>query len=191
MAKFNLNSMLLNAAGVVIAATIAGYFIRTTLLPPQEVPCTTYDNVTQFVYERANGQLFQPSDLQARFGGKEWGILENTKIVRTKLETNTAIIEIAIPKGSINPNHPTAPKGGVGFRWKPTAIRSATSACLAYSIWLPDDFEFKKGGKLPGLFGGTGPAGGTKADGANGFSTRYMWRDGGQGEVYAYIPAAP
>jgi len=192
MAKFNKNIFLLNAAGVLIAASIGGYFIRQVAYPEREPPCSIgYDNVTQFVYERSNGDMFTSADLQARFGGKQWGILENTRIVRTRLETSVAVLEINIPKGSINPNHPTAPKGGVGFRWKPGHMKGAQAACLSYSVWLPDDFDFKKGGKLPGLFGGSGPAGGAKVDGTNGFSTRYMWRERGAGEVYAYIPGAP
>lgn len=191
MAKFNKNMILLNAAGVLVALTVTGYFVRQTLFPPQEAPCSQgYDKATEFVYERGNGQMFSASDLQARFGGKEWGILENTKIVRVKTADNVAVLEIAIPKGAINPNHPTAPKGGVGFRWRPVSM-AAQAACLNYAVWLPEDFDFKKGGKLPGLFGGTAPAGGTKADGKNGFSTRYMWREKGDGEIYAYVPGAP
>jgi hypothetical protein len=47
-------------------------------------------------------------------------------------------------------------------------------------------FEFVKGGKLPGLFGGTAGSGGEHR--TDGFSTRFMWRTGGAGEVYAYLP---
>ena len=39
---------------------------------------------------------------------------------------------------------------------------------------------------MPGLYGGDAPSGG--ADTSRGFSTRYMWRTGGAGEVYAYVP---
>jgi hypothetical protein len=47
-----------------------------------------------------------------------------------------------------------------------------------------------KGGKLPGLYGGTVNNGWRIPDGTNGFSTRYMWRAGGAGEVYAYLPTS-
>jgi hypothetical protein len=51
-------------------------------------------------------------------------------------------------------------------------------------------FDFVKDGKLPGLYGGTVTAGRHIPDGTNGFSTRYMWRKGEAGEVYAYLPSS-
>ena len=47
-------------------------------------------------------------------------------------------------------------------------------------------------GKLPGLYGGSLiSGGGITSDGTNGISTRYQWRENGQGEVKAYIPNEP
>jgi hypothetical protein len=61
---------------------------------------------------------------------------------------------------------------------------------LIYRVRFPPDFDFVKGGKLPGLYGGTATGGGEIPDGTDGFSTRYMWRAGGAGEVYAYLPTS-
>ena len=61
---------------------------------------------------------------------------------------------------------------------------------LEYSIRFPAGFDFVKGGKLPGLYGGTVTGGQTIPDGTDGFSTRYMWRRDGDGEVYAYLPTS-
>jgi hypothetical protein len=61
---------------------------------------------------------------------------------------------------------------------------------LTYQVRFPPGFDFVKGGKLPGLYGGTENSGGDIPDGTNGFSTRYMWRTDGAGEVYAYLPAS-
>lgn len=63
-------------------------------------------------------------------------------------------------------------------------------AYLRYWLFFPPGFDFVKGGKLPGLFGGTKTSGGKIPNGANGFSTRYMWRADGDGEVYAYLPSS-
>ena len=63
-------------------------------------------------------------------------------------------------------------------------------AWLSYRLRFPAGFDFVKGGKLPGLFGGTATSGRRIPDGTNGFSTRYMWRAGGRGEVYAYLPSS-
>jgi polysaccharide lyase-like protein len=61
---------------------------------------------------------------------------------------------------------------------------------LTYQVRFPEGFDFVKGGKLPGLFGGTVTSGQRIPDGTNGFSTRYMWRADGAGEVYAYLPTS-
>jgi hypothetical protein len=63
-------------------------------------------------------------------------------------------------------------------------------AFLRYYLRIPSGFDWVKGGKLPGLYGGTSTSGRKIPDGANGLSTRYMWRAGGAGEVYAYLPTS-
>jgi hypothetical protein len=63
-------------------------------------------------------------------------------------------------------------------------------AWLSYDVRFPTGFDFVKGGKLPGLYGGTVTSGQHIPDGTDGFSTRYMWRTGGDGEVYAYLPTS-
>lgn len=64
------------------------------------------------------------------------------------------------------------------------------AATLSYCVRFPVGFDFVKGGKLPGLFGGTVTSGRHIPDGTDGWSTRYMWRRGGAGEVYAYLPSS-
>lgn len=61
---------------------------------------------------------------------------------------------------------------------------------LRYFLRFPSDFDFVKGGKLPGLYGGTNISGGHIPNGTDGFSTRFMWRSEGQGEVYVYMPSS-
>ncbi|KAF8725130.1 Alginate lyase, partial [Rhizoctonia solani] len=69
---------------------------------------------------------------------------------------------------------------------------NSTQPILTPSIYLSD---FVHGGKLPGLYGGTSNdeaascSGGRKA--LTCFSTRFMWRDEGAGEVYVYLPNDP
>lgn len=94
------------------------------------------------------------------------------------------VLEVSYPKGSIDPATKTVPRGGSGFLYPLSTPRF--SGCLTYEVKFEKGFEFGKGGKLPGLFGGNAPSGG--ADTGSGFSTRYMWREGGAGEVYAYVP---
>lgn len=96
----------------------------------------------------------------------------------------TNVFEVTYPKGSVDPAMTTAPLGGAGFLYP--ASTPSFSSCLTYDVEFARGFDFVKGGKLPGLYGGNAPSGG--ADTSKGFSTRYMWRTGGAGEVYAYVP---
>ncbi|MFD7710714.1 polysaccharide lyase [Streptomyces sp. NPDC059785] len=81
------------------------------------------------------------------------------------------------------------PEGGTQL-YLPLATGPVDRLHLRYYVRFPEGFDFVKGGKLPGLYGGTNTSGGHVPDGSNGLSTRYMWRSGGRGEVYAYLPAS-
>ena len=86
--------------------------------------------------------------------------------------------------GAIGPE-----KGGTGWRWP---IGKHHSAQLSYTLRFNQDFDFVKGGKLPGLCGGPeNVSGGRRADGSNGFSVRLMWRKDGRGEAYVYHKNQP
>jgi hypothetical protein len=80
-------------------------------------------------------------------------------------------------------------KGGTGWRWP---IGKHKAAELHYTVRFNQDFDFVKGGKLPGLCGGPeNVSGGRPADGTNGFSARLMWRKDGRGEAYVYHKNQP
>jgi len=97
----------------------------------------------------------------------------------------SSMIQIFYPEGSVNPK--SRPQGGSQFYAAPLNLRYARSVTFAYSVFFPGDFDWVKGGKLPGLYGGrTGCSGGDAADDC--FSTRMMWRRGGAGELYLYAP---
>ncbi|KNC79631.1 hypothetical protein SARC_07982 [Sphaeroforma arctica JP610] len=61
---------------------------------------------------------------------------------------------------------------------------------LEYKVYFPSNFDWVKGGKLPGLYGGDSKtcSANRKANGDNCFSARLMWREGGKGETYFYLP---
>ncbi|WWC89137.1 uncharacterized protein L201_004055 [Kwoniella dendrophila CBS 6074] len=100
-------------------------------------------------------------------------------------DTTKNALQILYPSGSVNPGN--SPQGGSEFYAQPLDITKSTNASLEYSIYFPPDFDFVRGGKLPGLYGGhKGCSGGNAAEDC--FSTRLMWRAGGQGELYLYAP---
>ncbi|KAF8643582.1 hypothetical protein AX16_008970 [Volvariella volvacea WC 439] len=121
--------------------------------------------------------------------------------------TNTTkVLQILYPAHSANPS--SKPTGGAQFYANPflhtasspssssspftstTAeggIEIAKNVSFEYSVFFPRDFDWVKGGKLPGLYGGhEGCSGGDSAESC--WSTRMMWRAGGEGELYLYAP---
>jgi hypothetical protein len=155
-------------------------------------PCSArYTAGAQFPPATETAATLDGSKLRTLLGNKGWGLDEDVTIRALPDAPAPLVLEVKLPEGSIDHKNPTAPMGGMGFRWRPGMPAGTTAACLTYHLWLPPDFPFNKGGKLPGLFGGDGPAGGKDVDGQSGFSARYMWRAKGAGEVYAYIPGKP
>jgi hypothetical protein len=57
----------------------------------------------------------------------------------------------------------------------PASLAAAPVLYLRYYVKFPPGFDFGRGGKLPGLYGG--PVGKESGGHHGGFSTRYMWRD--------------
>jgi hypothetical protein len=103
----------------------------------------------------------------------------------TLLPTTTEIImKVDFPENSCATCNV---KGGVGFYGNPNKIFPRHEITFEYQIYFDPNFEFVKGGKLPGIYGGK-----KGADGGNylndGFSIRLMWRTNGTGELYTYLP---
>lgn len=65
-----------------------------------------------------------------------------------------------------------------------------THLWLQYKVMFDANFNWVKGGKLPGLagFSGTKPTGCVSNSLLNGFSARFMWRENGNGFLYLYNP---
>ena len=87
--------------------------------------------------------------------------------------------------------HCEYPKGDFGsaagtyFRAEPKGF-PCTNVTLSYDVYFPESFDFVKGGKLPGIWGGEpGSGGGDWND--NGWSFRVMFREGGQAVAYIYM----
>jgi len=96
------------------------------------------------------------------------------------------VLRVTYPEGSFS--HDT---GGAQFYslWNTTDGSSFRTMMVSYELAFDSNFDWVKGGKLPGLRGGlnsTGCSGGNQADGLSCFSTRLMWRREGAGEgMYA------
>ncbi|NET30831.1 MAG: hypothetical protein F6K19_02355 [Cyanothece sp. SIO1E1] len=122
---------------------------------------------------------------------RSWGF-DNINIVADLDHQFSRFLRVRYPAGSASPSvsrNEGTPLGGAQF-YADLNISPQTALRLSYFVRFSENFDFVKGGKLPGLFGGTGGSGGRIPNGTDGFSTRLMWRREGKGEVYAYLPTS-
>ncbi|WP_111413804.1 polysaccharide lyase [Billgrantia lactosivorans] len=153
------------------------------IVTPQVEPCSQRYTAaeTPRPHSAANGKEAVRQNFHT---SRHWGE-ENIERLGTE---DTGIDEpglrVHYPAGTSSPGDK---RGGAGFYSDPPSLRGADRACLSYMVRFPADFDFVKGGKLPGLYGGEAPSGGDEVDGKSGFSMRLMWREEGEGELYPYV----
>ena len=129
---------------------------------------------------------------------KEWKIrpskhfgLKNAQVIHSKSEAS--FLRISFPKGSATRSlsrKENLPEGGAQFLTTVPVFPKGgvEEATLTYSVRFAKGFDFVKGGKLPGLFGGKRISGKDYPTGDDGFSTRLHWRANGDGQIKAYLP---
>lgn len=112
-----------------------------------------------------------------------WG-RESLSAVADPAGGSGEVLRVHYDAGSYSHTHDR--DSGAGFYATPAP--SHTVMMLSFDVYFSPNFDFVKGGKLPGLWGGITNtcSGGRHSDDC--FSTRFMFRANGQGEVYAYIP---
>jgi hypothetical protein len=142
----------------------------------------------------ASDRDLSPEDLEGFFGNGlqysddgDFG-LDAAELVTTADAPGGTLLRVHYPAGSASRRADGAEGGMQVYLRLPDEPVDVLD--MQYQVRFPADFDFVKGGKLPGLYGGTVTGGQEIPDGTNGFSTRYMWRAGGEGEVYAYLPTS-
>ncbi|KAJ7220524.1 hypothetical protein GGX14DRAFT_354603 [Mycena pura] len=127
------------------------------------------------------------------------GTLNPTSIITALTHTYMAApdgkyaMRAIYPEGSWTPSN--NPRGGISF-YAPGSddldMTTAKELTFGYSVFFEKGFQFNKGGKLPGIYGGDDAetaiscSGGRRA--TNCYSARLMWRTDGAGELYTYLP---
>ena len=94
-------------------------------------------------------------------------------------ENNNRFLKVRIPK-----NHYSSLTGA---QWK-IPLQPSDEYYFSYRIRFDEAFDFVKGGKLPGLAGGTANSGGKVPDGYDGWSARLMFWENGKLSYYLYFP---
>ena len=146
----------------------------------------------------AMGEEIWKGSLDSEHWTKEWQVrssryfgLKEARVIQSKSEPSS--LRIFFPKGSATRSLSrkyNLPEGGAQFLTSVPGFAKGgvDSATLDYQVRFAKNFDFVKGGKLPGLFGGDHISGKEYPTGDNGFSTRLHWRADGYGEIKAYLP---
>lgn len=105
----------------------------------------------------------------------------------TEAPSTGPVLQVTYPQGTFSSS-----TGGAQLYslWNTSDGSQFHSMLLTYEVAFDSNFQFVKGGKLPGLRGGPEPdgcSGGSAANGSNCFSTRLMWRKQGEGEGMLFI----
>jgi hypothetical protein len=176
-------AIVFNGAALLIVLASATAVLRSVFVADELALCSTrYGQGTQLSLERSPGELLTSADLQARFGGTDWGLLDNARVVEIKDNGPRPAIEVRlakVPAEAAPDNH----RAGMGFTWTPRGVHGVSSACLTYSLLMPSDFDFAKGGRLPGLQANAQ----AQTTAAHVPSIRAGWREAGGLEVSAQL----
>lgn len=184
MSKQATYNLLFNAVGALIGLTVVGYIAWSLFQVEHEQPCRArYPAPQRFSLATPVGAPLSPIELQGRAGLDEWGVLDNAKVVPVEQAPGIAL-EVKLAPVSSDLAHSERNTNGVDFHWTPLGMKSAKSACLDYSVLIPEKFPFNdEGGAFPGVFGGPPPP--AKTGTTKRFAVRLQWTTEGKGILYA------
>lgn len=112
------------------------------------------------------------------------GLYGRSDIVQDEDEERGKVLRIAYPKGAVGPR-----EGGGQFV---VSLPPSRELWLSYLVKFEPGFNFRLGGKLPGLTSGGGTfTGGVHPSKGEGWSARFMWREEGRAVVYLYYVDKP
>lgn len=188
MKRPTLQSILFNGAGVAIAVTVVGYMVQSLFTTERIAACAErYAPGHQFALQKSDGKTLSPIEMQANLSAREWGLLNNARVVEAR-DSSARYLQVALePTGSEDDEN----QNGVGFIWQPSNFAGASSACLSYRLFLPADFAFNGEGYLPGLFAGIDFSLLDSKDAKSGFAARIGWQKNGDAGIALRSAASP
>jgi hypothetical protein len=136
-------------------------------------------------FENLTAGVYTEAALESQWGRVGWRRLEDRgQIVADPDSVRGQVLRVSYPQGAVGGR-----VGGVQFL---VPLAPAPEYWLSYYVLFEDGFDFRRGGKLPGLTsGGSVYTGGTHPEQGEGWSARYMWKQGGDPIVYLYYVDMP
>lgn len=180
----NPTSLYVNVIGVICFVGVGAWSVHSMFEDHSAPPCsTTYPQGVQFPFETGGGAPLSPIELQARAGADERNVIENAKVVGPAGAPARSVLEVRLAGADT--------EGGIESGWTTPSLQPARSACLAYSVWLPDGFAYSEVGMLPGLYGGRKLRLSEQPEKGAGFTTRVLWHEQGASEMLVQFPGGP
>jgi len=161
-----------NAVGAISVGVVAAFFTYDLTRSKDAPPCSTnYKSVIEMSLTKRGGALLTPAELEARVGVGEQGVQAKASVVSDKNQPSPTAISVAVG-GSV------ATDTVASFYWMPNGSDKAVSACLSYDFMLPAGFDYSRGGRLPGMFGGF--FSGLSSPNPKSLGLRLVWNELGQ-----------
>jgi hypothetical protein len=178
--KTSADRIVLVGGGLVATVLVAYLGISYKYFNDEPTGCmASYPQAVRFGLQNRDGRALSMIELQAVAGREERGLMQNARIVTADDAPTPRVLEVNL--GRADASDPGSPIG-IHFPWRPDGSNDARSACLRYSVLLPEDFDFSAGGVLPGLFGGAMP-GRSELANESGFVLRTRWGNGGEAQI--------
>jgi hypothetical protein len=108
---------------------------------------------------------------------------DNSRIDIVTHPTNGKVLRFRYPQGQISPDH-----SGGSFS---LSLEPSLTYNFEYTVRFGSDFDYSRGGKLPGLAGGRVYNGGRPATNGDGFNARLHWNTNGVPTLYLYYQDQP
>ena len=154
----------------------------STLVQPIDTPG---HRIFSANFEHAELGIYTEAQLNRDWNSPAWSDgIEEHRVAIVQIEPDTTALAVNFPAHTYG-----SEKNGAVWRLEFDSSYSAVE--VRFDVMFEKDFDFVRGGKLPGLFGGKGNTGGNKPNGKDGFSARMMWREDGRVVQYLYYPDQP
>jgi hypothetical protein len=179
--------ILLNGAVALVAVASIVTMGRSIIGADRQASCRErYTNAVQWSLQGQSGDLLTPTELQARLGSTDWGLLDRVHVVKANNPQGAALeIDLLDPANKGGRETAAAGPAGAGFEWAPQLIDGPRAGCASYSLFLDPNFSFAGGGRLPGIFGGRASE---DREAPDAFSTRLAWNADGMLEIFGHMP---
>jgi hypothetical protein len=152
--KLGFKAMAFNlAVGFFMVWAVASY-IRDRLFPALPTPCSERMDHSVSLGLSHNGRILQAHDFQAMSNNQDFGVIDNLAIVPARNAPAPIVMDILLKSGTAQQGSPQVEGGGISLPWTPRVLQAnLTHACIAYSVFFPETFDFSEAGTLPGLRG--------------------------------------